>query len=115
LASRELNELRDLGLQVGIDDFGTGYSSLALLAGISVDFLKIDTSFVAGLGLHEQDEAIVGAIIALAHSLRLSAVAEGAETAGQIAALTDLGCDAVQGFLLGRPQPAKTLAALLKH
>jgi diguanylate cyclase (GGDEF)-like protein/PAS domain S-box-containing protein len=114
-ASRELNELRDLGLQVGIDDFGTGYSSLALLAGISVDFLKIDTSFVAGLGLHEQDEAIVGAIIALAHSLRLSAVAEGAETAGQIAALTDLGCDAVQGFLLGRPQPAKALAALLNH
>jgi diguanylate cyclase (GGDEF)-like protein/PAS domain S-box-containing protein len=113
-ASRELNELRDLGLQIGIDDFGTGYSSLALLAAISVDFLKIDTSFVAGLGVHEQDEAIVGAVIALAHSLRLSAVAEGAETAGQIAALTDLGCDAVQGFLLGRPQPAAALDALLR-
>jgi diguanylate cyclase (GGDEF)-like protein/PAS domain S-box-containing protein len=113
-ASRELNELRELGLQVGIDDFGTGYSSLALLAAISVDFLKIDTSFVAGLGVHEQDEAIVGAVIALAHSLRLSAVAEGAETAGQITALTKLGCDAVQGFLLGRPQPANALDALLR-
>jgi len=114
-ASRELNELRELGLQVGIDDFGTGYSSLALLAAISVDFLKIDTSFVAGLGVHEQDEAIVGAVIALAHSLRLSAVAEGAETAGQLAALTELGCDSVQGFLLGRPQPAKAIDSLLRR
>jgi diguanylate cyclase (GGDEF)-like protein len=112
-ASRELSELRQLSLQVGIDDFGTGYSSLALLAAISVDFLKIDTTFVAGLGVHEQDEAIVGAVIALAHSLRLRAVAEGAETAEQLKALTDLGCDSVQGFLLGRPQTAEAFGALI--
>jgi diguanylate cyclase (GGDEF)-like protein/PAS domain S-box-containing protein len=112
-ASRELAELRNLGVRIGIDDFGTGYSSLAHLAAISVDFLKIDTSFVAGLGTHDEDEAIVCSVIALAHSLRLAVIAEGAETTGQLVRLTDLGSDSVQGFLLGRPQAAAEFEALL--
>jgi diguanylate cyclase (GGDEF)-like protein/PAS domain S-box-containing protein len=103
-ASREaLRSLKRLGVSVAIDDFGTGYSSLAYLRSFHVDAVKIDRSFVAGLGLDATTDAIVSAVINLAHSLGLRVVAEGVETREQLAALQGLGCDQAQGFYWSRP------------
>jgi PAS domain S-box-containing protein len=85
------------------DDFGTGYSSLAYLRQFPLDFVKIDRLFVQGLAVAAGEDAIVAAIISLAHAIGLYVVAEGVETAGQLDALNLLGCDCAQGFLLGRP------------
>ncbi|MBA2575634.1 MAG: EAL domain-containing protein [Euzebyaceae bacterium] len=98
--------LRRRGVRVAVDDFGTGYSSLAYLKRFPIDALKIDRSFIGGLGGGAEETAIVAAIVQLAHALSLSVVAEGVETPAQLRALQALGCDFVQGFLLGRPQPA---------
>ena len=92
-----LGALRDLGLRLWVDDFGTGYSSLAYLRRLPLDGLKIDRSFVAGLGKEAEDSAIVAGIVSLAHTLGLSAVAEGVETAEQMLLLRELGCDFAQG------------------
>jgi EAL domain-containing protein (putative c-di-GMP-specific phosphodiesterase class I) len=108
-----LGRLRDLGVGLAIDDFGTGYSSLAHLTDLPVDEIKIDRRFVAGLADHTAESAIVRSTIALAHDLGLRVVAEGVETSSVLAALADLGCDAVQGFLLGRPTPASAVWPLL--
>jgi diguanylate cyclase (GGDEF)-like protein/PAS domain S-box-containing protein len=107
-----LKALKALRVQLSVDDFGTGYSSLSYLKKFPVDILKIDKSFVDGLGSDNDDSAIVGATINLAHSLGLTTVAEGTETAIQVRALTELGCDKAQGYLFSRPQPA---AALTQH
>ena len=110
-ALRTLNDLKSLGLCIAIDDFGTGYSSLNYLKQFPIDVLKIDRSFVDGLPQGEQDAQIARAIIAMAHSLNLSVIAEGVETQAQLDFLRTHDCDEVQGYLLGRPMPANQFAA----
>ncbi len=108
-----LRGLKQLGLQLSIDDFGTGYSSLAYLKKFPVDAVKIDRTFVDGLGVDPDDSAIVAAVLALASSLGLTSIAEGIETQAQLSALADLGCQKAQGFMLGRPAPAADLDPIL--
>jgi len=104
-----LRRLRSYGVRVGIDDFGTGYSSLTTLKHLPADVLKIDRSFVEGLGHDPKDAAIVSAVIRIAHELGLDVVAEGVENQSQELALRGMGCDFVQGFRYGRPVPAVEL------
>ena len=105
---------RDAGVEFAIDDFGTGYSSLAYLQRLDVDFLKIDRSFVSGLGEGSGDLVLCEAMIGLAHSLDLGVIAEGIETAEQRRLLQDLGCDLGQGYLLDRPMSADDLLTRLR-
>ena len=107
-----LERLRGLGVHLCVDDFGTGYSSLAYLRRFPVDALKVDRSFVAGLGKDPEDSAIVEAVVSMAHSLRLSVVAEGVETDEQLARLRELGCELAQGFYFAAPVPASALDTL---
>jgi diguanylate cyclase (GGDEF)-like protein/PAS domain S-box-containing protein len=93
-----LNRLGELGVGISIDDFGTGYSSLSYLKTLPVDAIKIDSSFVRDIHTDANDEAIIKAILAMAHSLHLSVVAEGVETPAQYGALKELGCDEYQGY-----------------
>jgi EAL domain-containing protein (putative c-di-GMP-specific phosphodiesterase class I) len=99
-------------VHLSVDDFGTGYSSLAYLRRFPVDSLKVDRSFVAGLGEDPEDSAIVEAVVSMAHSLRLSVVAEGVETDEQLARLRDLGCELAQGFYFAAPVPPSALDPL---
>src|SRR4029078_186027 len=115
LALRTLTALRAMGVKIAIDDFGTGYLSLSYLRRLPLDKLKLDQSFIRDAGQNEGDVAITRAIIAMAHSLKLSVVAEGVETQGQIDLLLSLGCTMVQGFMLGRPLPAAATAKLLRE
>jgi EAL domain-containing protein (putative c-di-GMP-specific phosphodiesterase class I) len=108
-----LARINELGLQVGLDDFGTGYSALAYLQKFSLQFLKIDRSFVSRLG-NPRDDAVVGAVIDLAHAHDLVVIGEGVETPEQLAALRAMGCDRAQGYLMGRPMPAAELDDLLR-
>jgi len=108
-----LAQLKGMGIRLAIDDFGTGYSSLNYLKRFPVDRLKLDRSFVNDLETDADDLAIARAVIAMAHGLRLSVVAEGVETAGQLALLADLGCDMVQGWLFSSAVPAEAFATLL--
>ncbi|MGB0111622.1 MAG: EAL domain-containing protein [Ilumatobacteraceae bacterium] len=105
-AGRALRDLRGLGLHLSVDDFGTGYSSLTYLKRFPVEAIKIDRSFVTGLGLEADDTSIVEAVVRLGHSLGLTVVAEGVETPLQLNRLRELGCDKAQGYLFGRPRPA---------
>jgi EAL domain-containing protein (putative c-di-GMP-specific phosphodiesterase class I) len=107
-----LDELRNLGVRAAIDDFGTGYCGLRYLSVLPVAALKIDRSFIQGMT--PSDAAIVGATIAMGHSLGLSIIAEGVETEDQRRFLADQGCDRLQGYLLGRPMPAEALVDLLR-
>ena len=111
----DLYRLHTQGVRVSIDDFGTGYSSLGRLRQLPVDQIKIDRSFVAGLGHNPDAEAIVCAVIRLARSLGLRVVAEGVETDAQCAFLREEGCDAAQGFHIGRPLPPGDFATLLRE
>ncbi len=110
---RSLQELRTLGVRIGLDDFGTGFSSLAYLKRFPISFLKIDRSFVDGLGTDENDSAIVRATIALAHGLNLRVVAEGVETEDQLTQLGSLNCDLVQGYLFSKPVDAEQFGKFL--
>jgi len=104
-----LTQLKALGVILAIDDFGTGYSSLVCLKRFPVDVLKVDRSFVSGLGQDLEDSAIVSSVIGLARAVGVVAVAEGVETTEQLAALQELGCGFGQGYLWSRPVPADEL------
>jgi diguanylate cyclase (GGDEF)-like protein len=110
-----LEELSRMGVLVAVDDFGTGYSSMTYLRRFPIDKLKIDKTFVAGMGTHADDASIVQAIVSLAHGLRLKVVAEGVETADQLAALRAMGCDQYQGFYFSRAVPAGEFEKLLRE
>ncbi len=108
-----LQELRSIGVRLSVDDFGTGYSSLAYLTRLRPDELKVDRSFVSGMKVDPQGEAIVRSTIELGHALGMEVTAEGVEDEATYQALLNLGCDRVQGFLLGRPVPESRLHAWL--
>ncbi|MBI4587238.1 MAG: EAL domain-containing protein [Candidatus Rokubacteria bacterium] len=114
-SSTMLAALKAMGLQISIDDFGTGYSSLSYLKRFPIDSLKIDRSFVSDVTTDPDDAAIVIAIIALAHSLRLKVIAEGVETKEQLALLRAQNCHAAQGHLFCRPLPSEAFAQLLRQ
>ena len=114
LTSSILRRLRDDGIQLHIDDFGTGYSSLSQLHRYPVDRLKIDRSFVSRMSADSEDVEIVRTIVSLAHSLKLSVMAEGIETAEQLELLRELGCEYGQGFLFARPLAAGAVEDLLE-
>ena len=109
-----LGGLTDLGIDFALDDFGTGYSSLSALQRFPIERLKIDRSFVSGIGENESDEALSSAVVALAKRLGLLVVAEGVETEQQARVLTSLGCQELQGYLFSKPLPAEELAAFLR-
>lgn len=111
-ALRTTRFLRESGFDIAVDDFGTGYSSLAYLQRLAIQQVKIDRSFVFGIEKNKQNRSIVAAIIAMAHSLNMQTVAEGIETEGQKELLTSLGCNVLQGFYLGRPEPAAVFESL---
>ncbi|HJV24326.1 MAG TPA: EAL domain-containing protein [Aromatoleum sp.] len=112
---RTLNELKSQGVSHALDDFGTGYSSLSYLQRLPVSRIKIDQSFVAGVTSNPQSAAIVRAVVGMAHSLKLTVIAEGVETDGQLAFLRGLGCEEIQGFYFSRALPGDEFAALLRE
>jgi diguanylate cyclase (GGDEF)-like protein/PAS domain S-box-containing protein len=118
-ANNTLRNLKDLGVQLAVDDFGMGYSSLSYLKRFPVDFLKIDRSFIAGLGQDSDSESkdahIVKAMIDLTHALGLEAVAEGVETSEQLARLRNMKCDLAQGNYFSEPLPSEGLSVLFEE
>jgi diguanylate cyclase (GGDEF)-like protein len=114
-AIQALHDLKSLGVSLAIDDFGTGFSSMSQLKRLPVDCLKVDQTFVAGLGIDGGDRAIVEATVRLAQSFGLEVVAEGVETVEVVHELLNLGCHRAQGFLLCRPKPPAELVAILER
>ena len=112
-ARARLERLKLLGVRIALDDFGTGYSSLTYLRSFPVDAVKLDRSFVAGIGVDEGDTAIVDAVVDLARALDKECIAEGVETAAQAASLIALGCGSAQGHYFSRPLPAEQITDLL--
>lgn len=111
---QKLRQLRDLGMEVAIDDFGTGYSSLRLLRRLPKDDLKIDKSFIDGLGVNTEDTAIVKTMVDLAHDLGLQVTAEGVESPEQASHLRRVGCDLAQGYYFSPPLSSEKMSARLK-
>ena len=114
-AQRVLRALDALGVRISIDDFGTGYSSLARLKELPVHELKIDRAFVTSMQTIHSDAVIVRSTIDLARNLGLAVVAEGVEDGSVLNELSDLGCDAAQGYYLSRPVPAAELLSWLEE
>ncbi len=114
-AVQVLRELKSVGVSFAIDDFGTGHSSMSQLKSLPVNALKVDQTFVAGLGVDRGDHAIVEATIRLAESFGLDVVAEGVETVAMVRELLDLGCFRAQGYLLCRPKAAADLVPILRR
>ncbi|AJQ93929.1 sensor domain-containing protein [Gynuella sunshinyii] len=111
-----LSDLKDLGIQIALDDFGTGYSSLTYLKRYPIDYIKVDRSFMRDILFNQDDESIVRAVIALAHSLKLKVIAEGVDNHEKVVRLQELGCDYFQGYLLNKPMNmAQTANLLFKH
>jgi EAL domain-containing protein (putative c-di-GMP-specific phosphodiesterase class I) len=112
---QQLALITDLGVQVGLDDFGTGYASLIHLRRLPLSFVKIDQSFVQGLGTNEGDERIVAAVVDLAANLGLRSIAEGVETSEQLTWLRELECDQAQGYLFARPLPPHEVSSVCHY
>lgn len=108
-----LRKLKALGVQIAMDDFGSGYSSLSYLHSFAFDKIKIDRAFIGGIENNHHSMAIVRAIVMLGHSLGVPVLAEGVETQAQRRILADEGCDGAQGYLLGKPQPIASYAAMV--
>jgi EAL domain-containing protein (putative c-di-GMP-specific phosphodiesterase class I) len=108
-----LTNLKSLGVRLSIDDFGTGYSSLSYLKKFPVDAVKVDRSFVDGLGTDPHDSALVAAIVAMAGALDLEVTAEGVETRHQLVTLKQLQCQRAQGYYLARPMNADAINLLV--
>ena len=112
-AIRALEQVKATGVRVVIDDFGAGALSLSRLTRMPVDAIKIHESFVAGLGVDAERAGLVGALVELGHALGLDVIAEGVETETQLELLRELGCDAAQGYAIGRPVSEEQFEALL--
>ncbi len=108
-----LRRLQELGVTLALDDFGTGYSSLEYLQKFSVDYIKIDRAFVSNLISNPADQGIVRAVLGIAESLGSRVIAEGVETEEELQLLSTLGCDEIQGYLIGRPMPASDIPAAI--
>jgi len=113
LAIAALRKLKNSGIEFAMDDFGTGYSNLSYVKRLPIDTLKIDRTYVSGLGTHAEDTAIVHATVAFAEALGLKVVAEGIETAEQLALLRELGCELGQGYHFAKPLPSEEVPAYL--
>jgi diguanylate cyclase (GGDEF)-like protein len=111
----QLGRIRDLGVQIGLDDFGTGYASLTHLRRLPLTFVKIDQTFVKGLGHDAEDDRIVAAVVDLAANLGLRSIAEGIETDEQLDRLRALGCDQAQGYLFARPLPPNDVITAIER
>jgi len=111
---RTMHVLKDWGIGFSLDDFGTGYSSLAYLKSFPLDVLKIDKSFVDDIPFHQDDMEIAAAIVAMGHTLGFKVLAEGVETAEQLAFLQGKGCDLYQGYLTSPPLPPEAFAKLVR-
>ena len=108
-----LIELKRLGVSIALDDFGTGYSSLSYLKRLPIDVLKIDKSFIDGIGVDEKSEYIAESIIKLSHSLNLKVVAEGVETKEQLGYLDKMKCDAAQGYYFSKPEKFQVIKEMI--
>ena len=110
-----LNEIKSLGVQISMDDFGIGYSSFRYLRNLPIDILKIDRSFVRHVTTNQDDAAIISAILAMAHTLDLTVIAEGVETLEQLQFLRNRQCDIVQGYLISHPLPDAELRQFIAN
>ena len=111
---KKIKKLKSCGIQIGIDDFGTGYSSLNYLKKLPADYLKIDISFVSGIGKDKSDEMIIKTIISMAKNLGMKTIAEGIESEDQVSFLKKEGCDFGQGYYFGKPSPQIEINRFLK-
>ena len=112
---QQLARIRELGVEIGLDDFGTGYASLTHLRQLPLSFVKIDQSFVQGLGKVKEDERIIAAVVDLAANLGLRSIAEGVETQDQLERLRDLGCNQAQGYLFAHPLAPSDIPTVFLH
>ena len=112
-ALNRIEEIKKLGIKVAIDDFGTGYSSLSYLNSFPSDLLKIDKSFIDGMDVNDSSKRFVAMIISIGHVLDLKVISEGVESAEQVQALKNIGCDYVQGYVWGHPMEPEEAKALI--